>query len=73
MSGALAERDFVEKVQKAGFTDVEVVERAPIGVRECALYPLFTEHLLELMRTLIPPEQQERLATAIVLKARRAG
>jgi arsenite methyltransferase len=73
VSGALAERDFVAKVEKAGFVDVEVVERTPISVRDCALYPLFTEDLLELMRTLIPPEQQERVATSIVLSARRAG
>jgi hypothetical protein len=40
-------------------------------VSDCALYPLITEDLLELMRTLIPPERQERVATAIVLTARR--
>ena len=44
-----------------------------MGVRDCALYPLFTEELLDLMRTLIPPERQERVATAIVLRARRIG
>jgi arsenite methyltransferase len=72
VSGALTERDFVHKLEKAGFEEVEVVERTPMGVPDCALYPLFTEDLLELMRTLIPPERQERVATAIVLRARRA-
>ena len=72
MSGALTERDFVRKLEQAGFVDIEIVERAPMGVRDWALYPLFTEDLLELMRTLIPPERQESVATAIVLKARRA-
>ena len=43
-----------------------------MGVGDCALYPLFTDDLLELMRTLIPEERQERVATAIVLKACRA-
>jgi arsenite methyltransferase len=52
---------------------VQVVGRRPMGVEDCALYPLFTEDLLELMRTLIPVERRERVATAIVLRARRAG
>jgi arsenite methyltransferase len=73
VSGALTERDFVRKLEKAGFRDIEVVERSPMGVSDCALYPLITEDLLELMRTLIPPERQARVATAIVLKARRAA
>lgn len=72
MSGALTERDFVRKLEKAGFTDIEIVERTPMGVADCALYPLFTEDLLGLMRTLIPQDQQDRVATAIVLRARRA-
>lgn len=71
MSGALTERDFVRKLDQAGFVDVEIVERTPLGVDEWALYPLFTEELLELMRTLIAPERQARVGTAIVLKARR--
>lgn len=72
MSGALTERDFVRKLEKAGFTDIEIVERTPMGVADCALYPLFTEQLLGLMRTLLPLDQQDRVATAIVLLARRA-
>ena len=70
MSGALAERDFVEKLVKAGFEDIEVVTRRPWGVDECALYPLFTNELIGLMRTLIPVEDQLRVANSIVVKAR---
>ena len=70
MSGALAERDFVEKLVKAGFEDIEVVTRRPWGVDECALYPLFTNELIGLMRTLIPVEDQWRVANSIVVKAR---
>jgi hypothetical protein len=72
VSGALAERDFVERIEKAGFLDVAILERRPVGVPDCALYPLFTPDLLDLMRRLIPPEGQERVATAIVLTARRS-
>jgi hypothetical protein len=39
VSGALAERDFVEKLRKVGFHDVHVVERRPWTVDNCALYP----------------------------------
>ncbi|MGH2806282.1 MAG: hypothetical protein ACRDKT_03305 [Actinomycetota bacterium] len=73
MSGALAERDFVEKLGKAGFIDVEVPVRRPWGVDECALYPLFTDELIALMRKLIPLEDQGRVAKSIVVKARLAG
>lgn len=73
MSGALTERDFVHKLERAGFVEIEIAERTPMSVRDCELYPLFTSDLLELMRTLIPPERQERVATAIVLSARRAS
>lgn len=69
MSGALAERDFVEKLQKAGFGSIEVPVRMPWGVDECALYPLFTDELIELMRKLIPLEDQGRVAKSIVVKA----
>ncbi|HZA39377.1 MAG TPA: hypothetical protein VFA00_01995 [Actinomycetota bacterium] len=70
MSGALAERDFVEKLEKAGFRDIEVVTRRPWGVDDCALYPLFTDELIALMRKLIPVEDQSRVANSIVVKAR---
>lgn len=70
MAGALAERDFVNKLEKAGFVDLQVVERRAVGIEEFALCPLFTEDLIALMRTLIPPEKQEAVATAIVVKAR---
>lgn len=70
MSGALAERDFVEKLQQVGFVALEVVERKSYGVEETSLYPLFTDDLRELMYELIPPEQQDRIATSVVVKAR---
>ena len=70
MAGALTERDFVAKLEKAGFEQVEVVERRALGVEDVALYPLFTPDVLHLMRTLIEPERQRHVAVAIVLRAR---
>jgi arsenite methyltransferase len=70
VAGALTERDFVEKLERTGFEEIGVRAREPMSVEDAALYPLFTPDLLELMRTLIPPERQRELAVAIVVTAR---
>jgi arsenite methyltransferase len=41
-----------------------------MSVDDCALYPLFTPDVLDLMRTLIPPQRQQTIGTAIVVRAR---
>lgn len=69
MAGALAERDFVAKLEKSGFTDVEVVDRQPWGVGDCALYPLFDDDLVALMNRVIPAEQQAHIGDTIVITA----
>ncbi|MFP5319639.1 MAG: hypothetical protein ACLGI2_15255 [Acidimicrobiia bacterium] len=71
MAGALAERDFVEKLDKAGFEGVEVLDRHPVSVDDFTLYPLFTDELIHLMRTLIPADQQDAVATSVVVRAVR--
>jgi arsenite methyltransferase len=70
VAGALTERDFVAKLQRAGFTNIEIIERTPMGIDDCALYPLFTPEVLNLMRTLIPAQRQDTIGTAIVVRAR---
>ena len=70
MAGALTERDFVTKLGNAGFVDVEVLDRSPMGVEDLALYPLFTPDLLDLMRQLIPPDRQDAVGVAVVVRAR---
>ena len=72
MAGALTERDFVEKLEKAGFDQIVVHQREPVSVDDLSLYPLFTPELIQLMRTLIPPERQAAVATSVVLTARLA-
>lgn len=71
MAGALTERDFVAKLEKAGFERIEVVSREPRSVDDSAMYPLFTVEVIDLMRRLLTPEHQERVTTAVVLKAWR--
>lgn len=72
MAGALTERDFVKKLDRAGFVEIEVLEREPMGIDDCALYPLFTEELLETMRRLIPADRLDRIAVCAIVRARRA-
>jgi SAM-dependent methyltransferase len=71
VAGALAEDDFVAKLANAGFADVEILQREPLGVEDCALYPLFTDDVITLMRRLIPAARQHTVATAIVVRAYR--
>ena len=70
MSGALAERDFVEKLQRVGFSSIEVADRQPWGISDCALYPLFDDELIALMKRVIPPAEQDHIGDSIVVKAR---
>jgi len=72
VAGALTERDFVEKLEKAGFEQIEVHHREPVSVDDLALYPIFTPELIQLMRTLIPSERKGAVATSVVITARRA-
>jgi arsenite methyltransferase len=69
VAGALAEPDFLHKLQRAGFEDAEVLQRRPLSIDDCALYPLFSDEVIGLMRRFIPVNQHERVAVAVVVKA----
>lgn len=71
--GALAEEDLVEKLYKAGFEEVEVVERTPMQVDDFVIYPLFPPDLIEAMRESVANGSQGSLATSIIVRARLAG
>ena len=71
MAGALAERDFVAKLERAGFSEIDVLKREAVSIDDCALYPLFTDEILTLMRTLIAAEKQQAVGIAVVVRARR--
>ena len=71
MSGAMAERVFARKMQKAGFADVWIGEKVPYGIDDAALYPLFTEDLVDLMRKVIAPDRQASVAIGVIAKARK--
>ncbi len=71
MAGALAERVFAEKLEKAGFEAITIGERVPFGIDDVACYPLFTAALVEVMRRVIPAERQARVATSVIARARK--
>jgi arsenite methyltransferase len=48
-----------------------VLQREPLSIDDCALYPLFDDELLTLMRRLIAPEKQDAVGVAAVFRARR--
>lgn len=70
VAGALAEPDFVRKLHRAGFVDVEVLSREPLSIDDCALYPLFSDEVIALMRELIPPDRHGSVAMSVVVRAR---
>jgi hypothetical protein len=61
-AGALAEDDFLHKLQWAGFTGARVLHRQPLSIDDCALYPLFSDEVIALMRKPIPIERHGRVA-----------
>ena len=71
MSGALAERVFAEKLERAGFEDVWVGGHQPYGIDDAAKYPLFTPELIEVMRRTISRDRQAHVATGVIVKARK--
>ncbi len=73
MSGALAERVFAEKLERAGFANVWVCGHQPFGIEDAALMPLFTPEVIEVMRRTISVEDQDRVATAVIIKASKPG
>lgn len=69
VAGALAEDDFIHKLRKAGFQDIHVVQREPLSIDDCALYPLFSRDIIQLMRRLIPGERHASVAVSIIIRA----
>lgn len=73
MAGALAERAFAEKLERAGFDEIAIGERRSFGIENVASYPLFTPELIAVMRRTIPPERQGCVATAVIVRGRKTA
>lgn len=71
LSGALSETNLYKGLRRAGFREVGIEPIEPFGIAECALYPLFSDTLLELLRALVPADRQDRIATSVMVRARK--
>jgi arsenite methyltransferase len=71
IAGALSERIFARKLDRAGLVDVEMSERSPLTLDDVALYPLFTPEVLTLMRRLLPDDTRQHIATSLIVRARK--
>lgn len=71
LSGALSETAMYKGLRRAGFRSVSIERLQGFGVEECALYPLFTDELLALLRERVPPERHDRIAQSVLIRARR--
>lgn len=71
LSGALSEIALYKGLRRAGFRDVAMEPLGGFGISECALYPLFDEPLLDLLRRLVPPERHDRIASSVLVRARK--
>lgn len=73
IGGAMSEDLFARKLEKAGLVDVRMEERIPFSIDDIAAYPLFLDELIELMRRLVPEQDQASIATSVIVHATRGG
>lgn len=73
LSGALSEAALYKGLRRAGFRAVDIRPLDRFGMAECALYPLFNDAMLDLLRATIPPERHDRIAQSVIVRARKAA
>ena len=71
LSGALSEIALYKGLRRAGFREVGIEPLEPFGINECALYPLFNDSLLALLRSRVPVERHDRIASNVLVRARK--
>jgi SAM-dependent methyltransferase len=71
LSGALSEIAMYKGVRRAGFREVLIEPIESFGIAECALYPLFNDELLDLLRARVPAERHHRIAASVLVRARK--
>ncbi len=71
IAGAVSEELLAKKLGRAGLTDIEFTERMTFTLDDVAAYPLFTADVVELMRQLLPEAAQARVATGLIVTARK--
>jgi arsenite methyltransferase len=71
LSGALSETALYKGLRRAGFRDVGIDPVDDFGIEECALYPLFNDALIGLLRRLVPEERHSRIARSVFVHGRK--
>lgn len=71
LSGALSETALYKGLRRAGFREVGIEPLHPFGIAECALYPLFGDELLDLLRARVPRERHDRIAQSVFVHGRK--
>jgi arsenite methyltransferase len=71
LSGALSEIALYKGLRRAGFRDVGIEPLDDFGIEACALYPLFNDELLELLRRLLPVERHDHIARTVFVRGRK--
>ena len=71
LSGALSETALYKGLRRAGFREVGIDRLHPFGIAECALYPLFGDELLDLLRSRVPRERHDRIAQSVFVRGRK--
>lgn len=71
LSGALSETALYKGLRRAGFREVGISPLHPFGIAECALYPLFNDQLLALLRDRVPADRLDRIAESVFVTARK--
>ncbi|HEX7171133.1 MAG TPA: methyltransferase domain-containing protein [Candidatus Limnocylindria bacterium] len=71
LSGALSEVALYKGLRRAGFREVRITPLHPFGIAECALYPLFNDQLLSLLRDRVPADRHDRIAESVFVTARK--
>lgn len=71
LSGALSDVALYKGLRRAGFRDVAIAPLHPFGIAECALYPLFNDELLGLLRDRVPAERHDRIAESVFVAGRK--
>jgi arsenite methyltransferase len=71
LSGALSEIAMYKGVRRAGFREVVIEPIESFGIAECALYPLFNDELLGLLRARVPAERHDRIAMSVLVRAHK--
>jgi hypothetical protein len=53
--------------------DIEKGEERPVGIDDCAHYPLFTPDLLDVMRRHVPRARWDHVARSVIFIAHKPG